>query len=397
MNVHSTSLLIAQVTSMMTRARVLPLVALALLSACAKEAPKADPVRKVGIVALQEQPVTLTAELPGRLTAFETSEVRPQINGIIRRRLFTEGAIVQAGQVLYEIEDAQYRAALGTARGNLGRAQATIAATRLQAERYRSLVGINAVSRQEADNAEAAARQARADVAAQQSMVESARVNLGFTRIRAPISGRIGRSRFTPGALVQAGQAEPLATILRGDQIFVDVTQSAAQILDLKTAIAAGGLSRGGEEGLRVKLILPNGAAYPAEGRLQFAEIAVDPQSGSVTLRAIFPNPDGFLLPGMFVRAQIVEGVRQRAILAPQQGITRDPRGRATALVVGPGNKVEQRQVTAERPVGDKWIITSGLKAGDRLIVEGLIGLTPGARVTPSPPQQVTVAPKQGR
>ncbi|MEO5587790.1 MAG: efflux RND transporter periplasmic adaptor subunit [Novosphingobium sp.] len=377
---------------MMTCVRVLPLVVVALLAACAKETPPAQPVRKVGVVTLQEQSVTLTAELPGRLTAFETSEVRPQINGIIRRRLFTEGAMVRAGQVLYEIEDAAYRAALGTAQGNLGRAQATITSTRLQAERYRSLVGINAVSRQEADNAEAAARQARADVAAQQSMVEAARVNQGFTRIRAPISGRIGRSRFTPGALVQAGQAEALATILRSDQVYVDVTQSAAQIIDLKTAMASGGLSRGGQESLRVKLILPNGALYPVEGRLQFTEIAVDPQTGSVTLRATFPNQDGFLLPGMFVRAQIVEGVRQRAILAPQQGITRDPRGRATALVVGPGNKVEQRKVTAERPVGDKWVITSGLEPGDRLIVEGLIGLTPGTPVTPSAPQQVTAA-----
>jgi membrane fusion protein, multidrug efflux system len=396
MNVHS-----AATTSfgeMMTSIfRVLPLGMLAFLAACgAEESPKEQP-RKVGVVTLQEQAVTLTAELPGRITARETSEVRPQINGIIRRRLFAEGSMVRAGQVLYEIEDATYRAALGTAQGNLARAQALIDTTRLQAERYRSLVGINAVSRQELDDAEAAARQARADVAAQKSSVDAARVNLEFTRIRAPISGRIGRSLFTPGALVQAGQAQPLATILRSDEVYVDVTQSAAQILNLKTAMAQGGLSRDGQESLRVRLILPNGKIYPAEGRLQFSEVAVDPQTGSVTLRATFPNPDGILMPGMFVRAQVIEGIRQNAILAPQQGITRDPRGRATALVIGAQNKVEQRNVTADHPVGDKWVITDGLKAGDRLIVEGLIGLRPGAVVAPGAPTQVTVPAAKGR
>lgn len=381
---------------MKTRVRVLPIGLLALLAACGGDPPAPTEVaRKVGVVTLREESVVLTAELPGRIVARETSEVRPQINGLIRRRLFAEGGMVQAGQVLYEIDDAVYRAALGTAQGNLARAQASINATRLQAERYRSLIGVNAVSRQEYDNAQAAAQQARADVAAQRSGVESARVNLDFTRIRAPISGRIGRSRFTPGALVQAGQAEPLATILRSDEVFVDVTRSAAQILDLKMAMAKGGLS-GGQESLRVKLVLPNGATYPAEGRLQFSEVAVDPQSGSVTLRATFPNREGLLLPGMYVRAQIVEGVRDRTILAPQQGITRDPRGRATALVVGARNKVELRKVAAERPVGDKWVITGGLKAGDRLIVEGLVGLRPGAAVDPVAPKQIAAPVAKG-
>ncbi len=382
---------------MMTRSRVFPLAMLALLAACGAEQPPKQVTPKVGVVTLQEQQVLLTAELPGRIAARETSEVRPQINGIIRRRLFTEGAMVQAGQVLYEIDDAAYRAVLGTAQGNLGRAQALIDSTRLQAERYRSLIGINAISKQELDNAEATARQARADVAAQKSTVDSARVNLGFTRIRAPISGRIGRSQFTAGALVQAGQAAPLATILRSDEVYVDVTQSAAQILDLKLAMAQGGLSRDGQESLRVKLILPNGMTYPVEGRLQFSEVSVDPQTGSVTLRATFPNKDGLLLPGMYARAQIVEGVRQRAILAPQQGVTRDPRGRATALVVGAGNKVEQRKITAERPIGSNWVITAGLKPGDRLIVEGLMGLKPGTVVTPQAPTPVTATAAKGR
>jgi membrane fusion protein (multidrug efflux system) len=397
MNVHSAVNEQPQVKIMTTRLRMLSLGMFALLAACGAEQPPKESHPKVGVVTLREEPVVLTAELPGRISAQETSEVRPQINGLIRRRLFTEGSMVKAGQVLYEIEDAPYRAALGTAQGNLARAQATIDATRLQAERYRSLIDINAVSKQELDNAEAAARQARADVAAQQSSVEAARVNLDFTRIRAPISGRIGRSLFTPGALVQAGQVQPLATILRSDQVYVDVTQSAAQILDLKTAMAKGGLSREGQASLRVKLILPNGTTYPVEGRLQFAEVSVDPETGSATLRATFPNNDGFLMPGMYVRAQVVEGVRQNAILAPQQGITRDPRGRATGLVVGAQNKVEQRNVVTERPIGNKWVITDGLKPGDRLIVEGLIGLKPGTVVTPVAPRQVTVSQRKER
>ncbi|CAN5163252.1 efflux RND transporter periplasmic adaptor subunit [soil metagenome] len=368
--------------------------ALASVAGCsAQETPPPAPPA-VGVVLLKEEPVTLTSDLPGRVTAAEISEVRPQISGVIRRRLFAEGSLVRAGQVLYEIEDAPSRAALGTAQGNLARAEAAISATRLQAERYRSLIGINAVSKQDLDNAESTARQARADVAAQRSQVQSARVNLDFTRIRAPISGRIGRSLYTAGALVQAGQANALATILRTDSVYVDVTQSAAQGLDLKTAMADGSLGRGGQDSARVQLLLPNGRTYPVEGRLQFSEVSVDPNTGTVTLRAIFPNPDGFLLPGMYVRARLVEGVRQKAILAPQQGITRDPRGRATALIVNARNKVEQHSVTADRPIGDKWIVTAGLKPGDRLIVEGLLGLAPGATVKPGAPQQVTVAAK---
>ncbi len=381
----------------MSLPRVLPLGAFLFVAACSSEQPPAPPPPKVGVVGLREEQVLLTTELPGRITARETSEVRPQISGVIRQRLFAEGSMVRAGQVLYEVEDAPYRAALGTAQGNLSRAQASIEATRLQAERYRSLVGINAVSRQELDNAVASARQAKADVATQQSSVQAARVNLDFTRIRAPISGRIGRSLYTAGALVQTGQTDPLATIVRTDEVFVDVTQSASQILDLREALARGGLSRGGQDTLRVKLILPNGKPYAQEGRLQFSEASVDPQTGSVTLRAVFPNREGLLLPGMYVRAQVVEGIRERAILAPQQGITRDPRGRATALVVGAQNKVELRNIVAERPVGDKWVVTSGLKPGDRLIVEGLLNLRPGTVVVPGKPAQIGVTPAKGR
>ncbi|WOF44955.1 efflux RND transporter periplasmic adaptor subunit [Sphingopyxis indica] len=352
------------------------------LAGCSVSEPPKAPPPDVGIVVLKSEPAVLTSELPGRIVAAETSEVRPQVNGVIRRRLFEEGAVVRAGQVLYEIEDAPYRAALGSARGGLARAQAAIDATRLQAERYRDLVGINAVSRQEADNARASAAQARADVTAQRAAVDAAQVNLGFTRVRAPITGRIGRSLFTPGALVQAGQAQPLATIQRTDTVFVDVTQAASEILDLRDAMRAGGLIRD-HDSARVTLLLPNGKTYPLEGKLQFSEITADPSTGAVTLRATFPNPDGALLPGLYVRAQLVDGVRQQAILAPQQGVFRDERGRALALVVGPGNKVEQRTLTADRAIGNRWVITAGLRTGDRLIVEGRQRATLGEAVTP--------------
>ncbi len=377
----------------MHRFKLLGLLACAstlALGACGKKEQPAPPPPAVGVVTLKLESAQLVNELPGRISPAELSEVRPQISGVIRRRLFPEGSYVRAGQVLYEIEDAPYRAALGSAQGSLARAQASIRATALQAQRYKELVGINAVSRQEADDADATAQQARADVAVQRAAVQSAQVNQGFTRIRAPISGHIGRSLFTAGALVQAGQADPLATIQRTDSVFVDVTQSAAQILDLKESMRSGGVSEA--DGARVQLLLPNGKAYPIEGRLQFSEVSVDPTSGSVTLRATFANPDGLLLPGMYVRARLVEGQRAQAILAPQQGITRDPRGRATAMVVGKDNKVEMRTVETDRAVGDKWIVTKGLKAGDRLIVEGLVNLRPGAVVKPGVPQQVTVS-----
>ncbi|MDX3899509.1 MAG: efflux RND transporter periplasmic adaptor subunit [Sphingobium sp.] len=363
------------------------------LAACGEKEQPAPPPPTVGVVTMKLESAALLNELPGRVAAAELSEVRPQISGVIRRRLFTEGAYVRAGQVLYEIEDAPYRAALAQAQGNLARAQASINATALQAQRYRDLVAVNAVSRQEADNAIASAASARADVAAQRAAVQAAQVSQGFTRIRAPISGRIGRSLYTPGALVQAGQPDALATIQQTNMVYVDLTQSAAQILNLREALRSGGVEQA--DGARVRLLLPNGKTYPIEGRLQFSEVSVDPTSGAVTLRATFPNPDGLLLPGMYVRATLAEGKREQAILAPQQGITRDPRGRATAMVVGAGNKVEMRTVETDRAIGDKWIVTKGLKPGDRLIVEGLVNLRPGAVVKPAAPQQVT-APAAG-
>jgi membrane fusion protein (multidrug efflux system) len=341
-------------------------------------------------VTLKSEPVMLTSSLPGRVAAVESSEVRPQISGVVRRRLFEEGSLVRAGQVLYVIEDAPYRAAVGTAQGNLARAQAAINATRLQAERYRDLVAINAVSRQDADNADAAAQQARADVTAQRAALQAAQVNLGFTQVRAPISGRIGRSLVTPGALVQAGQPQALATIQRLEQVYVDVTQSAAELLNLRAALSGGDIIRQGPESLAVRLTLPNGKPYPIQGRLQFSEVTVDATTGAVTLRATFPNPGGLLLPGMYVQAQLAEGVRTDAILAPQQGIARNERGQATALLVNAQNKLEQRVVTTDRAIGDRWIVTGGLKPGDRLVVEGQLNLQPGATVRPAAPQQVT-------
>ncbi|RVT89101.1 efflux RND transporter periplasmic adaptor subunit [Sphingomonas crocodyli] len=376
-----------------SRAHILPIsAALLLLAGCGAQQPPAPPPPEVGVVTLKAEPVTLATELPGRVSALETSEVRPQVSGIVERRFFEQGSLVRKGQILYQIQDAPYRAALATAQGNLAMAQAAIRASQLQAERYHRLLAIKGVSQQEVDNADASADQARATVQARKAEVQAARINLDFTRVRAPISGRIGRSIVTAGALVQTGQADALATIQGMGRVYVDVTQPAAELLDLKEAVRAGKVSRDGADAARVALILPNGKTYPVEGHLEFSEVTVDPSSGSVTVRATFPNPDGTLLPGMYVRAKLVEGVRRAAVLAPQQGVTRDERGNSVALVVGKGDKVEQRQLTTDRAIGDKWVVTDGLKPGDRLIVEGLLNVRPGQQVVAKAPEQVAVA-----
>jgi len=340
------------------------------------------PPPTVGYVVLRAQPVPLIADLPGRVAAFESSDVRPQVNGIVRQRTFVEGSTVRAGQILYVIEDAPFRAAVLNAEGLLAQAEANIRSTQLQAERFRRLVVVNGVSKQEADNADAAAAQAKALALAQRGVLNSAQVNLGFTRIRAPISGRIGRSLFTPGALVQAGQTNALATIQRMDHVYVDVTQSAADLLNLRAAALGGDISQSGLGTARVQLILPNGALYPIEGAMRFADVTVDPTTGAVDVRADFPNPNGVLLPNLYVRARLVQGVRTQGLLAPQTGISHNERGEATALVVGPGNVVAQRIVKIDRAVGSQWVVTDGLKSGDRLIVDGLLNLHPGAKVT---------------
>lgn len=361
-----------------------------LAAGCHSKAPDAaPPPPEVGVVTLQSQPATLTTELPGRVSAVETSEVRPQVNGIVQQSLFEQGSLVHQGQLLYQIQDAPYRAALGTALGNLATAQAAIHASQLQAERYHRLLAIKGVSQQDVDNADAAAEQAKATVEARRADVQAARINLGFTQIRAPISGRIGRSLITVGALAQTGQASPLATIQRMDKVYVDVTEPAADLIDLREAIRAGSVTRAAPDAAQVELVLPNGQTYPIRGRLDFSEVTVDQSSGSVTIRATFANPDGTLLPGLYVRARLVEGVRQKAVLAPQQGVTRDEQGQSIALVIGAGNKVEQRTITTAQAIGDKWIITKGLQPGDRIIVEGQLNVKPGQVVTPKPPQQV--------
>ncbi|SOB87302.1 membrane fusion protein, multidrug efflux system [Sphingomonas guangdongensis] len=354
----------------------------------------APPPTPVGYVTVREQPVTLTTELPGRTAPFETSDVRPQVNGIVLARLFTEGDVVRAGQPLYRIDPAPYQAAVASARAALQRSQSQIGATAALSRRYGELVRINAISRQEYDNAVAGASQARADVAAQQAALRSAQIDLGRTTIRAPITGRIGRSVYTTGALVTAAQTEPLTTIQRLDPIYVDIQQSSADLLKLREQVLAGNVSRSG--GARVRIKLESGSTYPQEGTLRFADVTVDPATGSQTIRALVPNQQGLLLPGMFVRAELVEGVQGRALLVPQRAVSRDERGRPTVLVVGQGNKAEPRMLTTNRTQGTDWIVTGGLRPGDRVIVEGAMMLRPGMVVNPSPFGQRPAAPPQG-
>jgi len=358
------------------------LVAALLLSACGKQTPPPPPPPQVGVVAVQMQPVTLTTELPGRTSPFESSEVRPQVDGIITRRLFQEGETVHTGQTLYQIDPAPYAAAAANARAALVRAQANIASTAALAQRYGDLVKINAIARQDYENAVAAANQAKADVAAQKAALQSAEINLRRTAIKAPISGRIGASTFTVGALVTAAQTQPLTTIQRLDPIYVDINQSSVDVLRLRRQLLAGQVSRDGGAA-RVGLTLEDGSDYGREGKFQFSDVTVAQDTGTVTLRAIFPNPQGLLLPGMYVRAHLVEGTQAQGILAPQQAVTRDEKGNPTVYVVGAGDKLEIRPLTTSRAIGSNWLVTSGLKPGDRLVMDGTMMLQPGAAVKP--------------
>jgi membrane fusion protein (multidrug efflux system) len=383
------------------RGKLAILLAVSALSACGKpEQPAAPPTPRVAYVTVTEQPVTLTTELPGRTTAYETSEVRPQVNGLITARLFEEGEQVRKGQALYRIDPSPYQAQVASARAAVTRAQAAIASSRALARRYGELVKINAISRQDFENAQTVANQASADVAAQQAALRTAQIDLARTTITAPISGRIGASVSTTGALVSAAQTAALTTIQRLDPIFVDLTQSSAELLRLRQQMLAGQVSRDGNT--RVRLKLEDGSTYPIEGTLKFAAVTVDPATGSQTIRAVFPNPRGLLLPGMYVRAELVEGTQAAAILVPQRAVTRDERGRATVMVVGAGNKAEPRVLTTSRTSGDNWIVTGGLKSGDRVIVEGTMTLRPGAVVAPAPwsnrgPQPAAAAPAQAK
>jgi membrane fusion protein (multidrug efflux system) len=332
--------------------------------------------------------VELTTELPGRTSAYRVAEIRPQVNGIILKRFFTEGSEVQAGQALYQIDPAPLQATLDNAKAALGRAEGNRPAVRLRAERVSELVVDKAVSQQEVDDAAAALKQADADIQFWKAMVETARINLNHARITAPVSGRIGKSQVTEGALVTAHQPLPLATIQQLDPIYVDVPQSTTQLLRWQGRQEAGRLNPNGAGQKKVKLILEDGRSYGQEGTLQFRDVTVDPSTGAVTLRAVFPNPQGILLPGMFVRTVVKEGVQEQAILIPQQAVSRDPKGNPVALIVAASGKVEQRQLGLDRAIQDQWLVTSGLAAGDQVIVEGLQKVRPGAAVKTVPFQE---------
>jgi membrane fusion protein (multidrug efflux system) len=332
-------------------------------AACGPQQQSAPQPPEVGIVVIRAQPVELTTVLPGRVDPYATSDVRPQVNGIIKAILFKEGGNVAAGQPLYQIDPAPYQAAYDNAR-------AALADARAKATRYAALFRQNAIAPQDYDDAKAAYGQDLANL-------ETARINLDYTRITAPISGRIGRSAMTRGALVTADQTAALSTIETLDPIYVDITQSSSELLSLKEAMQGGRLAQGGPAEARVTLELDNGTQYPADGTLEFHEVIVDENTGAVTLRAIFHNPDNILLPGMFVRATIIEGLDKNAILAPQQGVGRNEKGEPTAEIVDAGGVARLRALKTSRTIGDKWLVTDGLKPGDRLIVEGLQKVTP--------------------
>ena len=351
---------------------------------------------QVGFVVVQPSNVPLVTELSGRVTAFQTSEVRPQVAGIIQRRFFTEGSIVRAGQTLYQIDPSLYQAQVSQAEANLQSARATAEAARIRAERYRPLAKMEAVSQQDYTDAAAQARQAAAAVAQGSAQLRTAQINLRFTRVPAPITGRIGRSLFTEGALVTTNQADPLAVIQRLDPINVDIQQSSADMLSLRKALARGGLA---PTAAVVRLRLEDGTEYSQTGTVEFSEVMVNENTGTVTLRARFPNPQGILLPGMFVRASFAQAIDTQAFLVPQAGLARDPRGNATVYVVGPGNRAVARTVVATRTEGANWVVTQGLAPGDKVIVQGTANLRPDAEIRPVPytaPQRIE-APKGGQ
>ncbi len=361
----------------------LPLIgvlAIVVLTACGtEEVGGPPPLPAVTVAVLDAQDVTLTRELPGRTSAWLVAEVRPQVSGLISERLFTEGTEVEAGEPLYQIDDATYRAAANSAQAQLRRAEAAAEAEQLRADRVAQLIRTNAVSQQDLDNAMASLRVAQADVGAAQAALDAANVTLGHAMIVAPISGRIGRSSVTAGALVTANQPQALATVQQLDPIYVDLTQSASELLDLRRALSDGSLES--TDGMPVTILLEDGSEYAHAGSLKFSEVAVDPSTGSFALRVEVPNPDHVLMPGMYVRAVIGSGVRQGAILVPQRGVARDPRGNTSVMLVNAEGVVENRPVTVSRTIGDRWLVESGLAVGDRVVVEGLQKIEAGAAV----------------
>jgi membrane fusion protein, multidrug efflux system len=335
------------------------------------------------VLTLVTKPVSLVTELPGRTVAFRIAEVRPQVNGVVLKRLFTEGSQVKAGQQLYLIDPAPFEASLQSAQASLARAQATATSTQLLAQRYKPLAEARAVSRQDYDNAVASQDQAAADVASAKAAVETARINLAYTKVLAPISGRTGRSSVTEGALVAANQATALLVIQQLDPIYVDVTQSSAVLLRLQRALAAGRLKAAGDSAAETKLLLEDGTPYAERGKLQFSEVTVDSGTGSITLRAVFPNPQNTLLPGMFVREQLEEGVDEHGLLVPQRAVAHNAKGEATVTVVDAENKPVIHVIKTDRAIGDQWLVSEGVAAGDKIIILGIQGVQPGAAVHP--------------
>ncbi len=356
-------------------------VALAAAGCGNRKAPAQQGPPEVAVVEMRHERVPVVTELPARTSAYLVAEVRPQVSGIVQKRLFTEGTDVKAGQLLYQIEPATYEAAYAGAKAALARAEGHIVSVRNRVERYKELVTIKAVSQQDYDDAYAALKQAEAEIEANKAAVEAARINLAYTRVTAPITGRVGKSNVTVGALATAHQGIPFTTIQQLDPIYVDAMQSSANLLQLKAHIAAGRIKGDGPGQARVKLVLEDGTPYPQEGTLKFSDVTVDASTGSFILRMVFPNPKHTLLPGMYVRAVVQEGIVEQGILVPQQGVSLDMKGNFVALVVGPSDKVEPRTLKIDRAVGNKWLVTEGLKAGDRVIVEGVQKVRPGSPV----------------
>jgi membrane fusion protein (multidrug efflux system) len=362
------------------------LLSVTLLAACGQSDDKKGPPKvtpEVGVVQIAPGAQPIVNELPGRTNARIIAEIRPQVSGIIQERTFVEGANVKAGDVLYRIDPAIYQAEVASAQATLEKAEANLKSIQVKAERYAELLKINAVSKQDHDDAQASQKQAQADIALAKAALDTARINLGYTRITAPISGRVETSVVTPGALVTANQTAALTTVQQLDPIYVDVTQPSSELLRLKRELASGKLKRVGSDEARIKVLLEDGSVYPHAGRLKFSGVTVNPTSGAVTLRAVVPNPEGLLMPGMYVRAQLEEAVDEAAILVPQQSVTRTAKGDAIVLVVNALSKVEQRPVDVSRAVGSQWMVDAGLAAGDRVIVEGFQKIKVGDEVKP--------------
>ena len=359
------------------------LVSLSALSACSESqgAPPAPPPAEVSVLRMEPQRVAVTTDLPGRATAFLIADVRPQVGGVVVKRTFVEGGDVTAGQPLYLIDPATYQATYDSSMATLAKNKAAFTSAEAKAKRYKPLASVQAVSRQDFDDAIASAAEAEADVGTAMASLEQAKINLAYTKVMAPITGTIGRSTVTPGALVTSQQTSALATVTQLDPIYVDVTQSSATMLRLRQELAAGKIQKAGANSAKVGLALEDGTLYPRTGTLQFSEVNVDQGTGTVLTRAIFPNPDHILLPGMFVHAEIQEGINDKAFLVPQESVSRNVHGDATVLLVDVEGNVSLQIVRTERAIGDKWVVTAGLKAGDRLIIEGVQKARPGAHV----------------